>query len=61
MKLKPMSELQIASKLKAGIDFSVNTTREQNICLTVSKALGIKITTRKVDMSSAGKFRVLFF
>ena len=61
MKLKQLTELQIASKLKGGVDFSVNTTREQNLCLTIAKALGIKITTRKVDMSSSGKFRVLFF
>jgi hypothetical protein len=47
MKLKPMSELQIAAKLKAGKPFKVSTKREQNIALTGAKILGIKISTRK--------------
>jgi len=56
MKLKPLTELQIAAKLKAGVGFPVHTSREQNICLTLAKGLGIKITTRKVE----GAIRVLF-
>ena len=50
MKKKSMSELQIAGKLKAGKPFKVSGKREQNIALTLSKGLGIEITTRKFNV-----------
>lgn len=45
-KLKELTELQIASKIKAGIDFTVKTNRERKKALSAAKYLGSDIVTR---------------
>ena len=40
-----MTELQIASKIKAGRRFYVPSVREQKMALSAAKFLGIEITT----------------
>ena len=47
-----MSELQIASKLKAGKRFVVQTIREQKNALKGAKYFGIEITTETLDDKS---------
>jgi hypothetical protein len=54
---KEMTELHIASKLKAGKEFYISTEREQKRVLTGSKYLGIEITTRSMP---TGGFVVKF-
>jgi hypothetical protein len=49
---KEMSELEIASKLKAGKRFVVQTIREQKRALTGAKFLGIEIKTETLDDDS---------
>ena len=56
---KQMTEMQIASKLKAGKRFQVPTAREQKMALTAAKYLGVEIKTESIGEKD-GPFVVKF-
>ena len=58
MMKRGMTEIQIASKIKAGKNFKVSTNRERKMALTAAKYLGVDIITR--ICSDASGFDVYF-
>ena len=45
MKTKPMSDFEIASRIKRGDDFKVNTEPERKKALAASRFLGVMVKT----------------
>ena len=53
---KPMSKLEIASKIKAGKNFHVNTEKERKLVLTFASFQNNRIITR----ADGDHFQVIF-
>lgn len=49
MKRKQMSQLEMAAKIRSGINFHIGNERERKMALTAAKYLGAQIHTRKVE------------
>lgn len=55
---KSMTELEIASRIKAGRNFWVPGNRERKLVLMAARFFGVRLSTR---VSAAGGFTVYFF